>query len=47
MDANFDKELREMTMNSSIKEPWDIRSFTKSVCEDKYNVSVEDVYFDR
>lgn len=34
MDDNFDKKLREMAKNSSIKEPWDIRSFTKSICED-------------
>jgi hypothetical protein len=38
MDDNFDKELREMAKNSSIKEPWDIRSFTKSVCEDNKKI---------
>ena len=38
MDDNFDKKLREMAKNSSIKEPWDIRSFTKSVCEDNKKI---------
>lgn len=38
MDDNFDKKLREMAKNSSIKEPWDIRSFTKSICEDNKKI---------
>lgn len=38
MDDNFDKKLREMAKNSTIKEPWDIRSFTKSVCEDNKKI---------
>ena len=38
MDDNFDKKLRELAKNSSIKEPWDIRSFTKSVCEDNKKI---------
>ena len=38
MDDNFDKKLREMAKNSSVKEPWDIRSFTKSLCEDNKKI---------
>lgn len=38
MDDNFDKKLREMAKNSTVKEPWDIRSFTKSVCEDNKKI---------
>lgn len=38
MDDNFDKKLRDMAKNSTVKEPWDIRSFTKSVCEDNKKI---------
>ncbi|WP_195429729.1 DUF4179 domain-containing protein [Clostridium sp. D46t1_190503_E9] len=39
MDDNFDKKLKEMARNSSIKEPWDMKELVNNAYKDAYKIN--------